>query len=50
LAKFWERVLDEASKNQTYRNLTDDKDTDKDKEGRDARDRSKPRARPGRKR
>jgi YidC/Oxa1 family membrane protein insertase len=42
--QFWERVMEEAAKDSTYRKLTDDKDRD-----RDGRDRGKPRARPGRK-
>lgn len=41
IAKFWEKILQEAQKNPTYRNLTDEKDRD---------DRRKPRAKPGRRR
>jgi YidC/Oxa1 family membrane protein insertase len=53
LATFWERVLDEARKDSTYRRLAEERDTargDKDSKdsGRDrGRDRGKPRARPG---
>jgi YidC/Oxa1 family membrane protein insertase len=47
LAQWWEKVLEEASKNPTYRNLTtagEQRPADKDA------DRGKPRARPGRRR
>jgi YidC/Oxa1 family membrane protein insertase len=47
LAQLWEKVLEEASKNPTYRNLTtteEERQRDKDS------DRGKPRARPGRRR
>ncbi len=43
IAQFWERILAEASKNPTYRNLTDTEQVPE-------RDRGKPRARPGRRR
>ena len=42
-SQFWDKVLSEAQKNPTYRNLTDEKD-------RAERDKDKPRARPGRRR
>jgi YidC/Oxa1 family membrane protein insertase len=54
-AQFWEKLLAEAAKNPTYRNLTageqepdreKDRDTDRDRD----HDRGKPRARPGRRR
>ncbi|AMV36584.1 membrane protein insertase YidC [Planctomyces sp. SH-PL62] len=59
LAKFWNRVLDEARKDPTYRKIVDERDG-KDAKGKDRpasnpdrpddrRDRGKPRARPGRK-
>jgi YidC/Oxa1 family membrane protein insertase len=51
--QFWEKVLQEAAKNPTYRNLTEEKgQVERDRDGgkdRD-RDRGKPRSRPGRKR
>ncbi|MDG3006736.1 membrane protein insertase YidC [Paludisphaera mucosa] len=60
IAKFWNRVLDEAKKDPTYRKIVDDRDgggkegKGKDRPGGgertdDRRDRGKPRARPGRK-
>jgi YidC/Oxa1 family membrane protein insertase len=46
-AQFWEKILEEASKNPTYRNLTTgDQEAERDK----GRDHGKPRARPGRRR
>ena len=50
IAKFWEKVLHEAKKNPTYRNLTDENDRDGRGDDRDRRDRGKPRAKPGRRR
>ena len=54
LGQFWEKVLQEASKNPTYRNLTEEKDRqiERDRDsGKDRdRDRGKPRTRPGRRR
>jgi YidC/Oxa1 family membrane protein insertase len=51
-AQFWERILDEARKDPTYRRMIEERD-DKDKGGKtgadDRRERGKPRARPGRK-
>ncbi len=48
IAQFWEKILSEASKNPTYRNLTagEHEEPERDKD----RDRSKQRARPGRRR
>ena len=46
-ARFMEKVLDEASKNQTYRKLSEEKAPDHD---RDRRDKGKPRSRPGKRR
>ncbi len=58
-SQFWEKLLDEARKDPTYRKMIDerdgkDKDKDKDRgrpdsDDRRDRDRGKPRARPGRK-
>ena len=50
-SQFWEKVLEEAKKNQTYRNISEDKDKggDRDRDRRD-RDKGQPRARPGRRR
>jgi len=56
MAKLWEKLLDEAQKNKTYRNLSNEKprdpsaDRDRDRGNRDGRDRSKPRSKPGRRR
>jgi YidC/Oxa1 family membrane protein insertase len=56
LGQFWEKVLAEAAKNPTYRNLTEETDrpAGRDRDGgrdRDRdRDRGKPRSRPGRRR
>ena len=57
LGQFWEKVLQEAAKNPTYRNLTEEKgQIERDRDGgkerdRDRdRDRGKPRTRPGRRR
>ena len=49
-AQFWEKVLAEASKNPTYRNLTNDSQGEQDRDRDRDRDRGKPRARPGRRR
>jgi YidC/Oxa1 family membrane protein insertase len=47
IGKWWEKVLEEASKNPTYRNLTTgEQERDRDRD----RDRGKPRARPDRRR
>jgi YidC/Oxa1 family membrane protein insertase len=46
-AQFWEKVLAEAQKDQTHRNVDDDKSRDRDRE---RRDKTQPRARPGRRR
>ena len=46
IAQFWGRVLDEASKNPTYRNLTNETERERDRDN----DRRKPRERPGRRR
>jgi len=51
-SQFWEKLLEEANKNPTYRNLADEKSrdgADRDRGGRD-RDKGKPRAKPGRRR
>ena len=48
--QFMQKVLDEAQKNPTYRNLAEEKEKDKDRNERDRRDKGKPRARPGRRR
>ena len=48
-SQFWEKVLDEAKKNQTYRNISDEKDKDKSNDRRD-REKGQPRARPDRRR
>jgi YidC/Oxa1 family membrane protein insertase len=55
IAQFFGKVLEEASKNPTYRNLTSteterERDRDKDRDRDRDRDRGKPRARPGRRR
>ncbi|MGC8639885.1 MAG: membrane protein insertase YidC [Isosphaeraceae bacterium] len=47
LAQFWEKVLEDARKNPTYRKMLDDKEGKSSAD--DRRDRDKPRARPGRK-
>jgi YidC/Oxa1 family membrane protein insertase len=54
LAQFWEKILEEARKDPTYRKMIEqrdggDKDRDADAADRRERDRGKPRARPGRK-
>jgi YidC/Oxa1 family membrane protein insertase len=52
LGQFWEKVLDDARKNPTYRKMIEDrdaKDRKPDRDDRRDRDRGKPRARPGRK-
>jgi YidC/Oxa1 family membrane protein insertase len=50
LAQFWEKVMDEAAKDPTYRKLVSEAGKDKEKEKEPERDRPKPRARPGRRR
>ena len=45
IAQIWEKLLAEAQKDQTHRNLGDDKNRDRDR-----RDRGQPRARPGKRR
>ncbi len=51
LGQFFAKVLEEAQKNPTYRNLADEKDRDRpERPDRDRRDRGKPRAKPGRRR
>ena len=52
IAQFWEKLIDEAAKDPTYRKLVSDggKDKDQEKEPERDRDRPKPRARPGRRR
>jgi YidC/Oxa1 family membrane protein insertase len=54
LAQFWEKILEEARKDPTYRKMLDQRDggardRDADVDDRRERDRGKPRARPGRK-
>jgi YidC/Oxa1 family membrane protein insertase len=52
LGQFWEKILEEARKDPTYRKVIEereDKDRKSDSDDRRDRDRGKPRARPGRK-
>jgi YidC/Oxa1 family membrane protein insertase len=48
-AQLWEKVLEEAQKNQTHRNVNEDKSRDRDRD-KDRRDKGQPRARPGKRR
>jgi YidC/Oxa1 family membrane protein insertase len=50
LAQLWEKVMDEAAKDPTYRKLVSEAGKDREKEKEPERDRPKPRARPGRRR
>jgi YidC/Oxa1 family membrane protein insertase len=50
LAQLWEKVMDEAAKDPTYRKLVSDGGKDKEKGQERDRDRPKPRARPGKRR
>jgi YidC/Oxa1 family membrane protein insertase len=49
-AQFWEKIMEEAAKDPTYRKLVSDGGKDKDKEKERDRDRGLPRSRPGRRR
>ena len=49
LGQFWEKVLEDARKNPTYRKMLENKESKSSDDDHRERDRGKPRARPGRK-